>query len=309
MRILLCTLFWIGSLSLAAEDLRVVATTQVIGEVVDRLAGDAVTLDVLMGPGVDPHLYKASASDVRALRRADLILYNGLHLEGQMTEIFERLNRAGTLTYAVAEAIPEPRRLAADDYAGTYDPHVWFDPALWALVVSEIERILAEHLPDQTATIAINAAALRTDLATFRRWAEATLADIPSERRVLVTSHDAFRYFGEAFDFEVVGIQGLSTATEAGLADITRVSDLLEDRGVPAIFIESSLSPATVEAVARQTGVKVGGELFSDSLGAAGEVREIDGATFEVGTLLGASRHNIQLIANGLSPDSRKVKP
>ena len=274
---------------------RVVATTGMIADATLRVAGDLVDVEALMGPGVDPHLYKASEGDVRRLGDADLILYNGLHLEGKMAELFERLARRRPVI-AVAEVIPEDRLLLPDAANAAIDPHIWFDVSLWVEVLDPIVEALSELLPGSRATFEQRAADVRVQWLELDADVARAVATIPRERRLLVTAHDAFGYFGRRYDIEVVGIQGLSTLSEAGLADIDRVVDLVTERGVKAVFIESSVPRRAIEAVqaaCRERGhdVAIGGELFSDAMGAADTPE---------GTYPGMVRHNVDTLVGAL---------
>lgn len=275
--------------------LRVVVTTNIIADTVARVAGPDAEVEALMGPGVDPHLFKASESDVRRLAEADVIFYNGLHLEGKMGDILVKMARSRPVV-AVAEDVPDEALREPPEFAGLYDPHVWFDVSLWATAVDVIGEELARLDPDHADGYLQRAAAYGAELDELDRWVEEEMASLPAERRVLVTAHDAFGYFGRRYDVEVVGIQGISTLSEAGLRDVERVVDLVVERAVPAIFIESSIPRRTVEAVraaARERGhdVAIGGELYSDSLGAAGTPE---------GTYVGTVRHNVNTIVGAL---------
>jgi len=284
------------SLPAAGEPLRVTATTTLVADLVRSVGGDRVRVEALMGPGVDPHLYKPAAQDVRRLSRAEAIFYSGLHLEGRMTDVLENLRRRGRKVFAVAEAVPPDQRLADEEYAGAPDPHVWGDPALWALAAEAVARGLAEADPAHAATYTAAAARLREEFLRLREEGRAQVARIPEDRRVLITSHDAFRYFGRAFGLEVVGVQGISTTTEAGLADVTRIADLVKRRGVKALFVESSVPPATIERISKDSGARIGGELFSDALGTPGDLRVHGGRRHDVGTYVGMLGHNLATV-------------
>lgn len=275
--------------------LRVVATTGMIADTASRIVGDLATVEGLMGPGVDPHLYKASESDVRTLADADLILYNGLYLEGKMGDILVKLARQRPVV-AVSEAISHDRLREPPELAGHFDPHLWFDVALWSDTVAPITDALVELMPEHESTLRASAEALRADLLELDAWVAARVLEVPEARRVLVTAHDAFGYFGDRYRMEVIGIQGISTLAEAGLQDVDRVVDLIVERQIPALFVESSVPRRTVEAVqaaARDRGhdVEIGGELFSDAMGAAGSPE---------GTYDGMVRHNVNTIVDGL---------
>ncbi len=275
--------------------LRVVATTNIIADTARAIAGDDAEVVALMGPGVDPHLYKASESDVRRLAEADLILYNGLHLEGKMGDILVKMARQRPVV-AVADQVSDEELLEPPELAGLYDPHVWFDVSLWATGVDVIASELARLDPDNAEGYRRRAAAYAEQLAELDAWVKERVASLPEDRRILITAHDAFGYFGRRYGVEVVGIQGISTLAEAGLKDVERVVDLVVDRGVPAIFVESSVSPRTVEAVQaavedRGGQVEIGGQLYSDALGAAGT---------PAGTYVGMVRHNVDTLVEAL---------
>ncbi len=296
--ILIFTLLaWLGTgVAGFAAPLRVAATTGMVGDLVRQVGGSEISLEVLMGPGVDPHLYKATASDVVTLRRADVIFYNGLLLEGKMTEVFERMAKQKERVHAITEELPRDRLLGSQDYAGHPDPHVWFDVDLWSQCLPLIQRRLTEARPEKAAVFAANAAAARERLAALHAWAQETARSLPAAQRVLVTSHDAYNYFGRAYGFEVIGLQGISTVTEAALSDMARLTDLIRERGIKAIFVESSVSHGTIERISADTGVKIGGELFSDAMGTPGEMEN----GYDLGTYEGMIRHNLTTIRNGL---------
>jgi manganese/zinc/iron transport system substrate-binding protein len=292
-----CSPAWTGATpdEVAAREVRVVATTNFIADLAGVVGGDRVRVTGLMGPGVDPHLYKASAGDVRVLVEADLILYGGLELEGRMSDAFEQLAEQRPTT-AVTDAIPRARLRPEPGYADRYDPHVWFDPTLWAHAVDATAAALGRVDPVHADEYAANAAAYRRRLADLDAWARETLEAIPRARRVLVTSHDAFQYLGARYDLDVVPIQGVSTATEASTADVERVAGVLAERRVRAVFVESSVPPQTIDAVlasAERRGHRavVGEELFSDAAGARGTPE---------GTYAGMLRHNVRALVEGL---------
>lgn len=296
-RALFALLIAFGSLALAnATPLRVVATTTMVADLVSQVGGDRVQVDGLMGPGVDPHLYKASAQDVVKMQRADVIFYNGLLLEGKMGDLLTRMARAKRAVYAVTETVPEGLFLSPEEFAGHYDPHVWLDVSIWARCVTTVrDALIAADKAGQEVYTA-NAAQLEVELATLHEWALAKAAELPRERRILITSHDAFNYFGRAYGFDVVGLQGISTVTEAGLADMTQMVDLIRQRGAPAIFVESSVPPQAIERIATDAGVRVGGELFSDAMGTPGEIEH----GYDLGTYQGMIRHNLNTIVEAL---------
>ncbi|MBY6276688.1 metal ABC transporter solute-binding protein, Zn/Mn family [Symbiobacterium thermophilum] len=277
----------------AGERIPVVATTGMVADLVRNIGGERVAVTALMGPGVDPHLFKPTEGDVARLQQARIIFYNGLHLEGRMGDILVKMAREKP-TVAVAERIPEERLLITED--GVEDPHIWFDVSLWMAAAEVVRDALAELDPDGQSTYEQNARAYLDELAELDEWVRAELATVPAARRVLVTAHDAFGYFGRAYDVEVAGLQGISTAVEYGLADLERTIDLLVGRQIKAVFIESSVPRSAIEALvagaaARGHAVTIGGELFSDAMGAEGTPE---------GTYVGMIRHNVRTIADAL---------
>jgi manganese/zinc/iron transport system substrate-binding protein len=277
------------------EPLRVVATTGMVADLARQIGGADASVSALMGPGVDPHLYKPTPSDLARLRQADVILYNGLGLEGKMSEIFISLSRRKPVV-AVAAEIPRDRLIQHPDEAHA-DPHVWFDVALWAECLAIVEQTFSKVRPALKSEFASRATAARKELLELDAWVRAELDKIPKQKRVLVTSHDAFSYFGRAYDFEVVALQGISTASEAGLADISKLASFVRERQLPAVFIESSVSPRTLERVSRDSGARIGGELFSDAMGSSEQI--VDG--HPASTYPGMIRHNVRVIAAALA--------
>lgn len=279
----------------ASAPLNVVATTGMVADTARQIGGDLVNVQALMGPGVDPHGYRQTRSDIVAMTRADLVLANGLYLEAQMVEFLEKLSKR-TSVAMVAESVPTDLLRKHDSYANKPDPHVWMVPDLWANVVHAVRDSLISARPDAATRLTANADAYVASLASLQTYAETQLAQIPQERRVLVTAHDAFGYFGQAYGFEVAGIQGISTESEAGLNRIAALVDLLVDREIGAVFVESSVSDRNIRALiegaaAKGHTVEIGGELFSDAMGPDG--------TYE-GTYVGMIDHNITTIARAL---------
>ena len=277
------------------ETISVVATTGMVADAVRHVGGERVHVTGLMGPGVDPHLYKASEGDVRRLEGADVIFFNGLHLEAKMADVLERIGEQRR-TVAVADAIPEPRILTPEAFAGEADPHVWFDVGLWRDAVRAVRDTLAGADPAHAALYRRNADAYLEELSRLDAYVRAQTMRVPEGQRTIVTAHDAFGYFGAAYGFEVVGLQGISTAAEAGAKDVQRLADLIAERRLPAIFVESSIAPRTIEAVleavrARGHDVEIGGSLFSDALGSAGTPE---------GKYVGMVRHNVDTIVSAL---------
>jgi manganese/zinc/iron transport system substrate-binding protein len=275
--------------------LSVVATIGMIRDVAQNVGGEHVRVVGLMGPGVDPHLYKASEGDVRRLFRADVVFYGGLHLEARMGEVLAEMGGHARVA-AVSEIIPTDRRLAPPEFKGAYDPHVWFDVQLWAMTIDVVARTLSEADPAHARDFAANADRYRAQLAELDRYVREQAARVPPERRVLITAHDAFNYFGRAYGFQVRGLQGISTASEAGTADVHALAEFIATRRIPAIFVESSIPRRTIEAVqeavaARGYDVRIGGSLFSDAMGNPGTPE---------GTYMGMVRHNIDTIVGAL---------
>lgn len=275
---------------------RITTTTNFITDTVRQIGGDRVKVTGLMGPGVDPHLYKASGGDVRSLRQADIIFYGGLQLEGKMDDLLDQLGDRQT-TVAATRDIPRTELLdAPSDVAEEFDPHVWFDVANWKHVAGTIRDELKKKDPKHAAEYERNAERYLQELDELDAEVAEQIATIPKRQRVLITSHDAFRYFGRAYDMDVVAIQGISTAAEASTSDIDRVASLIAERRVKAVFVESSVPRQTIEAVlaaAKDDGVdaRIGGELYSDAAGDADTVE---------GTYVGMVRANTKLLVEGL---------
>ena len=292
----LAALLFAGALGSVAAPLRVTTTVGMVTDMVRQVGGDEVEVSGLMGAGVDPHLYKATASDLVKLQRADVILYGGLHLEGKMQGVFEKLAKSGRPVQAVTEKLPRTRLLKPEEFEGQYDPHVWFDVALWSQCADVVAETLGTARPASKDAFQARAVLLKGRLEELDRWVRSRVSEVPAERRILVTSHDAFNYFGRAYGFKVVALQGVSTVTEAGLADVTQLVDFIRSQKVPAVFVETSVPHATIERISKDAGVKMGGELFSDALGTPGEMEDGD----DLGTYEGMIRHNIRRIVGGL---------
>ena len=280
----------------AARPPAAVATTSIVADLVRQVGGDAVAVEALMGAGVDPHLYKPSAGDVRRMAAAEVIFYSGLHLEGKMAELFAEMGRRGIATRAVADCIPADQLIGVAGFDDIHDPHVWFDVALWQRTVECVRAELVARRPTAAAAVDARAPAYLAELAELDAWVRARVATLPPDRRVLVTAHDAFSYFGRAYGFEVRGLLGVSTAAEAGAADVQALADFVVARGVPAVFVETSVSPRFVAALAeavraRGVALTTGGSLYSDALGAP----DTPAATY-VGTV----RANVDAIVTGL---------
>lgn len=285
--------------AMAQEPLKVVATTGMIADTVRLIGGDLVDVQGLMGAGVDPHAYRQTRSDIVAMTRADLVLWHGLYLEAQMEDFFADLERKQTVV-AVAEDLPRDLLLSHEDYEGRYDPHVWMDPKLWSRVVNRITEALTAVKPEEGDTFAANSAALLQELTALDTYSEGVLSELSPEQRVLLTAHDAFGYFGKAYDFDVIGIQGISTESEAGLNRISELVGQLVERDIRAVFVETSVSDRNIRALiegaaAQGHEVTIGGSLFSDAMG-------VDG-TYE-GTYLGMIDHNVTTIGRALGANA-----
>ena len=277
--------------------LRVVATTTIVGDLVRTIGGPEVQLEVLMGPGVDPHLYKASAGDVRRMSSAEAIFFNGLHLEGKMTEVLERMGERGVTTVAVGECLPADELITSAAFSGLHDPHVWFDVGLWARATRCVGDALAELAPAHAEVFRDRAQAYSDELMEFDDWVLDRVGDLEPEQQVLVTAHDAFSYFGRAYGFEVYGLLGVSTASEAGTSDVKELAHFVVERRVSAIFVETSVPPRYVQALkeaveAQGFAVEIGGTLYSDSLG---------NLETPAGTYVGTVRANVETIVTALA--------
>lgn len=284
----------LGGISMASP-LRVVTTTTMITDLVRQIGGDAVTVTGLMGPGVDPHLYKARASDVIELQKADVIFYSGLMLEGKMSELFERLERHKPVV-AVTREIPRERLLHPPKFEGHPDPHVWFDVSLWVQCIRPVVDTLAANDPAHRAQFEARGKTQRIALEALHHWSLAKATELAEERRILVTSHDAYNYFGRAYGFKVIGLQGISTVSEAALSDMAKLVDFIRSHRVKAIFVESSVPHATIERVSLDAGVRIGGELFSDAMGTPGVIEN----GYDLGTYEGMIKHNLTTIVESL---------
>lgn len=280
----------------AAAKIKVTTTVGMVGDLVKQVGGEQVEVTGLMGPGVDPHLYKATAADVSKLRRADVIFYNGLMLEGKMTEILEKLRRPKKHVYAVTDSVAKSKLLKPEDFEGHYDPHLWFDVDLWSGCVDSVVKGLSAYSRKDAAAFARNGRAVKAKLKQLHQWALGRAGEIPRAARVLITSHDAYNYFGRAYGFQVIGLQGVSTVTEAGLKEMASLVDFIRKRKVKAIFVESSVSPAAIKRISEDAGVKIGGELFSDAMGRPGQMEH----GYDVGTYEGMIRHNLNTIVDAL---------
>ncbi|MGK0421549.1 MAG: manganese/zinc/iron transport system substrate-binding protein [Polaribacter sp.] len=276
--------------------LQVVTTTTMLTDLVKNIGGDKIDIQGLMGAGVDPHLYKASEGDVSTLFNADVIVYNGLHLEGKLEDVFEKMRHQNKKTIAVSDAIDKATLIGSEYFASNYDPHIWFSITNWEIITQYIVDKLCELDAKNTATYKTNGANYLKILASLKTTITEQVNSLPVEKRILVTAHDAFNYFGKEFQFNVVGLQGLSTATEAGVQDVRRLASFIEEKNVKAIFVESSVPKRTVEALqeavrAKGKEVVIGGTLYSDALGSAGTAEA---------TYIGMYKHNVEIIISAL---------
>ncbi|MEO9594619.1 metal ABC transporter solute-binding protein, Zn/Mn family [Rhodopirellula bahusiensis] len=282
-----------------SDKLQVLATTAMVGDVVKAIGGDKIEVTVLLGPGVDPHLYKTTRDDVAQILEADVVFYSGLMLEGKMTDTFAKVGK-NKRVFAVTEDLDDSRLLSDSQQTDHPDPHVWFDVELWSLTANKVAKVLGDELPSHINAFDKNSVNYQAELRNLAADAKAALATIPKEQRILITSHDAFGYLGRAYDIEVMGVQGISTDSEAGLQRINQLVDLIVEKKVPAVFVETSVNGKSIQALidgAKSRGhtVTIGGELYSDAAGEAG--------TYE-GTYLGMIDHNVTLITRALGGDA-----
>ena len=275
--------------------IRVVTTIGMITDIVQNVGGDRVDATGLMGPGIDPHLYRASEGDVARLAGANLIFYNGLHLEGKMAGVLERMQDQ-IKTVAVTQDVDRTALLAPPEFEGAYDPHLWFDVTLWRKAVERVRDTLIEVDKGSAELYRANTKDYLAQLEELHNYVMQQAERISPDQRVLVTAHDAFNYFGRAYGFEVRGLQGISTASEAGTADVQALVQFIVERRIPAMFVETSVPRRSIEAVqaavkAKGFSVEIGGQLFSDAMGASGTPE---------GTYIGMVRHNIDTIVASL---------
>ena len=278
------------------EKLNVVTTTTMITDLVKNIGGDSINVQGLMGSGVDPHLYKASEGDVTKLTNADIIFYNGLHLEGKLVEVFEKMGSATKTPIALADELDKSTLIGSDYFASNYDPHVWFDINYFKQFANKVTTILTAKNPENASVFEENRTKYLSKLNKLQTKVNSVIEILPKEKRILVTAHDAFNYFGKAYGFEVVGLQGLSTATEAGVQDVQKLAAFIIEKEIKAIFVESSVPKRTIEALqaavnSKGHDVKIGGTLYSDALGTRGTIE---------GTYIGMFEYNVKTIVNAL---------
>lgn len=278
------------------EGIRIVTTTTILTDLVKNIGGEKVDVTGLMGPGIDPHLYKASEGDVSKLYAADLIIYTGLHLEGKLVDVFAQMERQGKQQIALGEVLDKSKLRVSDQFGGNYDPHIWFDIGFYKEFARETSRVLSTYSPEDSEYFKKNLERYLKELDALEEKLKEMVTTLPKDKRHLVTAHDAFSYFGRAFDFKVVGLQGLSTVTEAGVKDVREIRDYILKYRVRSIYIESSVPRRTIEALqqavlAENHEVEIGGMLYSDALGDEGT---------EEGTYIGMFLYNVRTIVEGL---------
>jgi len=276
--------------------LNIVTTTTMITDLVENIGGDLVNIQGLMGSGVDPHLFKASEGDVSKLVNADVIFYNGLHLEGKLVEVFEKMGSKTQTPIELGAVLDKSQLIGSEYFASNYDPHVWFNITFFKQFAKKVTLVLSEKDPENATNFSKNEKLFLEKLDALEQTVLATIETLPKEKRILVTAHDAFNYFGKNYNFNVVGLQGLSTATEAGVQDVQKLAAFIIENKVKAIFVESSVPKRTIEALqaavkSKGHDVKIGGTLYSDALGNAGTVE---------GTYIGMFKYNVNTIVNAL---------
>lgn len=288
----------------AVETVRIVCTTGMIADAVKAIAGESATVTALMGPGVDPHLYQPAQADMKAISEAHIIVYNGLHLEGKMTEVLESIKRRKHV-FAMADALDASRLIRLADFEDAYDPHIWFDVALWKDAVQQVGNSLQHLLPAKASRLKANQAKYITRLNELDQWCRNNLAHIPSEKRILVTAHDAFAYFGRAYQVEVRGLQGISTTAGIAVKDVKDLVTFLVEKQVHTLFLENSVPQQAMHSVlegcrAQQHPIRVGATLYSDAMGATGTPE---------GTYIGMIRYNVTALAEAFAKTPANALP
>ncbi|MFC4995047.1 metal ABC transporter solute-binding protein, Zn/Mn family [Rubritalea tangerina] len=279
-----------------------VTTSTMVTDLVQVIGGDKVEVIGMMKAGVDPHSYEQTASDVAAMNTADVIFYSGLHLEGHVQEGLEKRAEKGGDVYAVTKNMSEEELIQPEEEFESYaDPHVWGDPELWVKTIDVVVEGLSKEAPAHADEFKKRGEAYRKQLLELKAWSKARIAEVPKEQRVLVTSHDAFFYFAKAYDFEVKGLQGVSTENVSGVKDVQDLITFIKERQLKMIFPESSVNKKGIETVASKAGVKLSQEeLFSDAMGEPGDVVELHGESYDRGTYIGMQKHNINTVVDGL---------
>lgn len=278
----------------SADTMKILSTTSQIGDIVTQLVGDAVAHSSLIRTGLDPHTYKATQSDLQRFGEARLILYNGLNLEASLERVLTQMPSSIRVA-SLADAFSASELLVSAD-GNELDPHIWFDIRLWRKAVAYVADVIGSTAVPLQPVVAARLQEYDRELVALTSELTTQIDQVPPDRRILITAHDAFGYFGRAYGFEVLGVQGLSTATEAGIQTMSRLADVIVARNVPAVFVESTVSPRTIEALQaavsdRGGRVQVGGELYSDSLGDPNTAAS---------TYVGMMRHNVKTIVAAL---------
>jgi len=291
----------------SGSNITIVTTTTQITDLVKQLTGGHCKVLPMMGPGVDPHLYKPTARDVMSLSTADLIVFHGLQLEGKLGTAFETAGLSKDKIFSISSVIDPSVLLFADEEEGKFpDPHIWFDPEIWTTCLQALAVKLSSFLPEQEVFISEKADQLTKDFQKVQEWGAESIKKIPPTQRILITSHDAFQYFGRSFGVEVIALQGISTAAEAGLADRSNLVDYLKDSNIPCIFVESSVNPKALQQIGREAEVALGKPLFSDALGAEDTfIFAADGQKHSLASWSGMMIYNIQSIVEGLAPNGQ----
>lgn len=287
----------------------IVVTTTQLRDLVQRITRDRFSITSLMGPGVDPHLYKATSKDILALSKADLVVYHGMDLEGRLSDALAHGTSKGIRTFNATFTLPASSIIFPDEKNSEEthaDPHVWFDPKIWSFIVGEFVSTITEFDPDGKTFFENNAQLFQEEIRAIEAWAKMEIQKIPETQRTLITSHDAFQYLGRTFGLNVIALQGISTTSEAGLGDRANLVDLIREHQIPAIFIESSVNPGAIEEIAKECDVVVGGELFSDALGSGTEsAKGPSGTQYLADTWEGMMVHNINTIVSALAKESK----
>jgi manganese/zinc/iron transport system substrate-binding protein len=281
---------------------KLLATTTHLADLARQIGGGRLEVDALMGPGVDPHSYRASAQDIARLHEADFVLFHGLSLEGKIARVLKETKRKGKVHFSPCEELPRNQLIFTNDTNQTVDPHLWFAPDLWISCAHALTQKLSEVMPEEKSFFETNLSAFKDSVKSIDRWGKSLLLGIPNNQRILITSHDAFQYFGNHFAIRVIGLQGINTLAEAGLADRTNLVDFIRQHNSPALFVESSVNPKALVEIAKETGAHIGGTLFSDALGTNKQfTKGPDGKIHSTATWQGMMIHNLNVIKKALS--------
>ena len=282
--------------------LQVLATTTHLADLARQIGGDKIAVSSLMNPGVDPHSFRASAQDINRLHSADLVLYHGLALEGKIAQVLESAKASSQAYFSPCEEVSSSSLIYSGEANQSIDPHLWFSPDIWTSCARVLSDQLAKVLPEYKENFQSNLEAFENSVRQVDQWGQSLMLSIAEPQRVLITSHDAFQYFGQHFKVKVVGLQGINTLVEAGLADRANLVDFIRRHQSPALFVESSVNPKALEEIAKESGAVIGGTLFSDALGAEDQtVQGIDGTPLSAATWQGMMVHNLSTIARALN--------